>query len=358
MDQEFNFLGISNTVQQLSKAISPTVALTMRMESQASQQLTKLIAQRDKAFGLIEATGLFQGITHANKAFERVVSSQLDQIFAMHRAIRQAAEGMSSPISAMLKVQRQLAARLDQWQEPLSRLSASISAMHEEALKQISRLPASFDAAWEQIQEVEKQAFALFAEFGLTGLEFSLSGHDFKKILEIQEDQGKDAALSYIFEIFKEDNYFLLDELVSCWANIPYMLDRQKAVTFAIAAHKRGEYELTISTLLPWIDGLSAEIISQNPNRKRKAIYVNDVAQMYKDFGSELSSECLVQVVEKILFHELDFRKMQPVPSLNNRHAIMHGRVANFGSELCSYQVILLLGMIVHISQEMQKVVV
>jgi hypothetical protein len=358
MDQELNFLGISNAVQQLSKAISSSQVLTIRMESQASEQLTQLIKQRDKAFGLIEATGLFHGIAYANKAFERVVSSQLDQIFAMHTAIRQAAEGMNSPVSAMLKVQRQLAARLDQWQEPLSRLSASISAMHEEALKQISRLPASFDAAWEQILEVEKQAFALFAEFGLAGLEFSLSGHDFKKILEIQEDQGKDAALSYIFEIFREDNYFLLDELVSGWANIPYMLDRQKAVTFAIAAHKRGEYELTISTLLPWIDGLSAEIISQGPNRKRKAIYVNDVAQLYKDFGSELSSECLVQVVEKILFQELDFRKRQPVPSLNNRHAIMHGRVANFGSELCSYQVILLLSMIVHVSQEMQKAVV
>ncbi|HEY2121301.1 MAG TPA: hypothetical protein VGH37_19095, partial [Candidatus Acidoferrum sp.] len=302
MDQEFNFLGISNAVQQFSKSISCTQALSISMERQASQQLSQLITQRDRAFGLIENTGLFHGITQANKAFERVVSTQLDQIFAMHTAIRKAAEAMSSPVLAMLEVQRQLAVRLDQWQEPLSRLNASICAMHEEVLKQLARLPASFDAAWEQIQEVEKQAFTLFAEFGLTGLEFSLSGHDFKRILEIQEDQGKDAALSYIFEIFGEDNYFLLDELVSCWADVPYMLDRQKAVTFAIAAHKRAEYELTISTLLPWIDGLSAEIVSQFPNRKRKTIYVNDVAQMYKELEPESSSECLVQVVEKVLF--------------------------------------------------------
>jgi hypothetical protein len=358
MVQQFNFLGISNAVQQFSKAISSTQALSINMERQASQQLTQLVAQTDKAFGLIEATDPFHGIARANKALENLLSFQPKKIFAMNAAATQLAQKMSGPFSKMLEVQRQLIARFDQGQDHLYRPSAGIVAMHDEVMSQISRLPEGFGAVWEQFHELQEQAFALFAELGLTGLEFSLTTYDFKKILEIQAEQGDDAALSYIFEIFREDNYFLLDDLVSCWADIPYLLDRQKAVTFAIAAHKRGEYELTISTLLPWIDGLSAEIISQVPNRKRKAIYVNDVAQMYKELEPELSSDCLVRVVEEVLFREIDFWKLQPVPSSNNRHAIMHGRVADFGTELCSYQVIFLLSMIVHIFQRMQKRVV
>jgi hypothetical protein len=79
---------------------------------------------------------------------------------------------------------------------------------------------------------------------------------------------------------------------------------------------------------------------------------------MYKEIEPELSSECLVQVVENVLFRDVNLGQMQTVPSPNNRHAILHGRVANFGTELCSYQVILLLSAMVHISQSMQTTVV
>jgi hypothetical protein len=103
------------------------------------------------------------------------------------------------------------------------------------------------------------------------------------------------------------------------------------------------------------IDGLSSLIVAHIPNPKGKTIRVTEAVLMFKDFELDPLSECLVQVVEDVLFRNVDLRQMQTIPSPNNRHAILHGRVANFGTELCSYQVILLLGAMVYISQKMQN---
>jgi hypothetical protein len=356
---------IPDIADPFDKTLQAISSVQLTAERRATELITQQMAQID-----IASRFTVPGIMQANKMFENILPFRAEQIFGIHQAMEDAAAKMSGrfldmqraveetskafsgQLRGIVEIGQQFAASIEQFRDPLVRLSESIAAMQDAALSHLSHLPHDFGVLFERFKEVQTQAFALFAELGLPSLEFSLTAYDFKMILEIQAEQGNDAALSYIFEIFREDDYFLLNQMVSTWTDTPYMADRQKGVRSAIEAHKRGEYELTISTLLPLIDGLSAEIVSQFPNRKgRKAIYVTDVVRIYKEIEPEIASECLVQVVEKVLFQNVDFGTA-PIPSSNNRHAILHGRVSDFGTELCSYQVILLLHAIVHISQQ------
>lgn len=345
-------LEIVDVIQRLEhhlQATSPIHILQTQLEQQASEHIRQMTEHRDKALGIMANACLLpdEGISQANKWPGACIP---EPMLNTTTGLLAAAEELFRPLSVLIEMQQQLVDRLDQWREPFERISAAIATFSSGPLERLSHI---FDNLlshdWQEYSEIEKQAFALFMRLGISGLELSLTTHDFKAVLEIQSDKGDAAALSFIFQIFREDDYMVLNDLVSRWKGTPYLADRHRAVTSAIAAHKRGEYELTISTLLPWIDGLSAEIVSRLPNRKRKTIHVCDLVQMYKELEPELSSECLVQVVEKVLFEDVNLKTNQVIPSSNNRHAILHGRVANFGTELCSHQVILLLDMIVHI---------
>lgn len=343
---------IIQRMERQLQATSPIHILQTQLERQASEQLRLLTEHRDKTLGIMANTCLFPGggISQTNKWLESCVPLRTEPMLNTATGILAATKELFRPLSALIEMEQQLVNRLDQWRAPFEQISTAIANFPNGPLAHLSHifdnLP-SYD--WQEYSAIEKQAFALFMRLGISGLELSLTANDFKAILEVQADQGDDDALSFIFEIFREDDYMVLNDLVSRWKDTPYLADRYQAVISAIAAHKRGEYELTISTLLPWIDGLSSEIVSLLPNRKRKTIHVCEVVQMYKESEPELSSECLVQVVEKVLFEDVNLRTNQAIRSSINRHAILHGRVADFGTELCSYQVILLLDMIVYI---------
>lgn len=348
-------LEIVDAVQRMERqlqAASPVHILRRQLEQQASAHLRLLTEHRDRTLGIMANTCLFPdgGISQAHKWLGSCIPRQDELMLNVTASLQAATHGLFGPVSSLVEMQRQLAHRLDQWREPFEKISTALANFPSGPLEQLSRIFDNFPSHnWDEYSKIEKEAFALFMRLGISGLELFLTAYGFKEILDVQADQGDDAALSFIFQIFSEDDYMVLNELVTQWKETPYLADRYRAVTAAIAAHKRGEYELTISTLLPWIDGLSAEIVSRLPNPKRKTIHVCDVVQMYQESEPELSSECLVQVVENVLFKDVDLRTMQAVPSSNNRHAILHGRVPNFGTELCSYQVILLLNMIVYI---------
>ena len=74
----------------------------------------------------------------------------------------------------------------------------------------------------------------------------------------------------------------MLNRVVRSWWSNPYMEKRKRTVRAAINAHKNRQYELTIPTLLPLIDGLAAEIVAATPKLQRKAIYTKDAVTLYR----------------------------------------------------------------------------
>ena len=259
-----------------------------------------------------------------------------------------------SPYVQLVKIGQELATGLQQLFEPIQKIKAAFDAIPREQIQAfLERWSKLSDEFWRKLAEDEREAFALFARLGLASLETLLTDEQVQRILELQRQEGDTAALTYILSAFQVGDYKLLDEMVEGWYEVPYMAARRKAISSATNAHKRGEYELAIPTLLPLIDGLSAEIEVTLPVRAKKLIKVKHVAKEYSKIEPELSSECLVQVVEKLIFQEVDLRNPQTVSGSNNRDGILHGRVSDYGTEQHSYQVMLLLNMTVAVYQRL-----
>jgi hypothetical protein len=98
--------------------------------------------------------------------------------------------------------------------------------------------------------------------------------------------------------------------------------------------------------------------VNGTPNLKRKAIYAQDAAANYNADEAEVWSECFEQVVFGLVYKDYDFRTAKKPPSSVNRHAILHGRIVDYGSELNSYRVIFLLDVMVNIADQKSKTTV
>jgi len=325
---QLDSLNISGQLKKLEEG-SSFHALQKQLEEQSVERLRKLVEEMQKV---------------------RVQHTQSP----LQAALSDAVSNLLSPYVAFVQLGQQLATGLSQLFEPIQKIRAAFAAIPPEQLKAfVDKLSRFNEEFWRHLDEHERTTFALLGRLGLPSLETVFTYQDFDTILQLQKEQGDQAVLDYVFAKLRAADYHLLDRIVKSWFAIPYMAARRRVITSAINAHKRGEYDLSIPALLPLIDGLADEIAITFPTPPKTVIKVKDVAQEYLKMEPELSSECLVQVVETIMFQYVDFRKPNASTTAHNRHSILHGRVANYGEELVSYQVILLLNMTVEVHQKL-----
>jgi hypothetical protein len=77
---------------------------------------------------------------------------------------------------------------------------------------------------------------------------------------------------------------------------------------------------------------------------------MRELAKHFNQQEGEFSSACMEQVVWAMVYKDYDFRTAKRPPSSVNRHAILHGRVVRYGTEVNSYRIILLLDIVIRIS--------
>lgn len=132
----------------------------------------------------------------------------------------------------------------------------------------------------------------------------------------------------------------------------------------AVRAHLRGEYGLAIPVLLPLVDGLANDILVRHPhlvrpktdkkgkpkNKLSLGDRVGDVAFVYDAQGRARTwADAVVSVVEGHVFKSYDFTGGAP-PSKLNRHGVLHGRIADYASQVNSLRAFLLVDVMVQVS--------
>ncbi len=298
-------------------------------------------------------------ITDATRLFgdnAELIRSTLQSVHDFHRRLAQTAMSAFQPYLQVVQAAEQFGAAVRVALEPVQRIREAFAAIPQEQLSAFQHafegLAVELKFPWER---VEGPAFRLFAKLGLTGLESHLTRSELLYVLRLSKEKGNKAVREYVFGKFRRDKHRLLNRMVRGWWCLPYMQKRKKAVRAAIGAHKKRQYDLAIPALLPLIDGLAAEIVAATASLKRKAIYTTDVAVMYNAEEAEVWSECVEQVVCALIYKPYDFRTSKKPPSSVNRHGILHGRVIDYGSELNSYRVILLLNVMVKMAERKAK---
>jgi hypothetical protein len=240
---------------------------------------------------------------------------------------------------------------LFQTMEPFEKMREAIAAIPPAQFEVLQRTFAGLGEELKLAIERDKirgPAFKLFAKLGLTGLERHMGWREIEHALKISKTKGNRAVQEYIFRIFLTKEYRFLNQMVRVWWNVPDMRKRKKTIRAAIAAHRAGKYDLAIPTLLPLIDGLAAQIMPNSSTHN--PIVAKKVATQFKLDEGEEYSECVERVVHALIYKKFDFNTAKRPPSSVNRHAILHGRVVGYGSELNSYRVILLLDVMVDIA--------
>jgi hypothetical protein len=224
-------------------------------------------------------------------------------------------------------------------QEFMIEVQKNLAAMSEQMAKGMA-----------EYERVETEAFELLKRGGWLGMERHLTGPQVRTILQMSKTAGETAAHNAIREYFSANDCVLLESMSNEWLNVPYLKNREQIVWDGLAAHRAGQYTLTVPALLPLAEGLSAEIVG---NTAGKQNVVKAVAREWRAREPELWTELYSDVVLHVIYKTYDFAK-DPAPYLN-RNGILHGRVPDYGTELNSLRVFFLVDSVAELWRDDQK---
>jgi hypothetical protein len=168
------------------------------------------------------------------------------------------------------------------------------------------------------------------------GLDRWLEPLEVTMLLKARSAAAFDAA---VCRCFRSRKHRLLNEVVRSWRAVPYLRKRTRTVRQALRAHKAGFFAASIPTLYPLVDGLAAELV---PN-ERGPVRAGPAAKSHHAAAQTLRSETVVTIITEAFYQRYSFDTAKRAPWSANRHAVMHGRVVNYGTEVNSLRVFLLL---------------
>jgi hypothetical protein len=230
-------------------------------------------------------------------------------------------------------------------------LQKSTQEWMEETRRNLAALEKQIAEGMAEYEKVETEAFAVLTRGGWLGMERHLTGPQVRTILEIAQTKDDEAANNAIRNYFAKDNWALVTTMSEEWFDILYFKDREPIVRDGIDAHRSGKFTLSVPTLLPLAEGLAAEIVGPIPKRKKVNV-VKQVARDWKAQEEELWTQLYVDVVINVMYDYVDFANKPPYL---NRNFILHGRMANYATDLNSLRVILLVDSVAHLCREKQK---
>ncbi|HZY61177.1 MAG TPA: hypothetical protein VFE38_01535 [Edaphobacter sp.] len=300
--------------------------------------------QRQVESTLKGASDIYKQFSTAAQALQNIQSS-----FVM------AATKLVDPYLRLLAGVKRTSDEIERFADPYKKIGEAIRATSPESLKEIQKVFLTFSTSYQmQWGETERKAFKIFEKAGLVGLERYLTRSELLSVVRIHKKKGVKGVQSYIFNKFRRQQFKLLKRVVRGWWKLPYMAKRKKIVRLAIKAHQLRHYDLCIPTLLPLIDGVAAEFADEflppATNKKQSVIRMREVAKHFNEQEGEVSSACVEQVVWAMVYKNYDFRTAKRPPSSVNRHAILHGRVISYGTEINSYRVLLLLDIVIRMT--------
>ena len=225
----------------------------------------------------------------------------------------------------------------------------AFDAQHRAAITELIR---TVNLAAERRAEEEphlRELSGILAVEGWVGLENYLHADSVDILREVKE-KGTAWLEQEICVDFRDEKTGPMKELLEGWWRVPYLSERRDTIEDAVRAHRERRYALSISALMPLIDGLTADIVGAPPD-KRRPMVIRDAAEAHHKDEQEAWSDCLLRVVNERVCKGYDFGTEAP-PSMINRHGILHGRISGFGTEANSVRTILLVDVFARIAQE------
>lgn len=216
---------------------------------------------------------------------------------------------------------------------------------------QIRTLQPVIERAARQYQALEteahRRAVPVLRRRGWFGVAPYLNPLELMDCAAVFEKQGGVAFDRFICARFSRYRHRRLQRVTKGWWGIAYLKKRRPQVRAALAAYKGGKHSLAISALLPMVEGLAAAYFRKNPGLavprpgRQATVLVNDAARLHREVRAD-HADLLLAALSKQIYARYRFGADR-APSALNRHGILHGEIASFGSEKNSLRAILLL---------------
>jgi hypothetical protein len=315
------------------------VAQTLRDELMRSSDALSRIPNAAAMVGKhLTAAGAVQDMLAANSAvamtLQKMQAPQLDGVSRFLEDMNAARTRMSEMWSSLIAPIRQI----------------------EETFAPFANLIA--EHAYWALRHDDRRIARLLVPRGWLGMERHLDLSELDRLLKIRGARRGEAIDKRICSLFRSRRYKRIGTMSRAWWSVPYLRERRPIIRQALGAHKKRKWALSISTLLPLVDGLAAEIRKANPkltvvtakNGKPRLIAVADVVTLYDPAGRAPEwGTMVVSTVCGSMFKSYDFDS-QPAPAKINRHGVLHGRITKYHTEANSLKIILLLDVMAHIA--------
>jgi hypothetical protein len=252
--------------------------------------------------------------------------------------VRQMLAPYQEAISAAFTTATLIQQNFEQWKSELQLNWAKMAEM-------MAAGAASFE---QYCNEEAPEACAVLCQAGWLKMDRHFSITEVRESLVLHKTQGEAAMNNAILQYFSEDNWASLERMTESWNSIPYLRNRKGIIADALFAHRSGLYTLSVPALLPFVDGLSAEILGSHSKNA-----VAKFAENRRANDPEIWVQGFCDFMAQVFYKGYRFGQ-DSAPYLN-RHAILHGRVFDYPSVLNSTRVFLLLDALADFWYERQE---
>lgn len=178
-----------------------------------------------------------------------------------------------------------------------------------------------------------------------------------KRVIELHQ-RGSNQMSNAIIGYYHKNDFLVLDQMVDGWNDNPLFATRMKILNSARNAHKRGEYELSVPTLLKQIEGLIREIANSKnlPYQRAMKDAYNDVVgdPNNHNLGKWATATALIEVLNEVIYKRSEFPdeiKKAHTSRKVTRHSVLHGIAINYDRPIYSLKAMVTLDAISFLSE-------
>jgi hypothetical protein len=124
-----------------------------------------------------------------------------------------------------------------------------------------------------------------------------------------------------------------LTEFLKRWEKHAWLSGRLPILREGVENHVEGRYVSSVCVLLPQIEGVLGDALGRKPNPR------GDGAKL---LGGTTLSTSAREFYVKVINESFEWTSEAPIPELS-RHAVLHGRATDFGTQEQSLKVLLIL---------------
>jgi hypothetical protein len=246
---------------------------------------------------------------------------------------------------------------LGEYAKRLDELPLEAKQEIKEGLVQLLSISGKHRASIRLLTREDDELSRILSARGWWILQRDINGPVKRELLRLGRE-GKTSEIDcYLCSLFNESDGARLRERIAAWFKLPYLAERKPIILDSLEAHKAGKWTLAVPALLPLVDGVMRRFRKEHLRRSKnpkRSLHADKFVDYYRRNQPKLFGKSLASFVREHMFAKFDFNNGVS-PSSINRHAILHGEIFDYATEVNSLKVFLLLDTISQFVQAVER---